>query len=641
MFANLTQYNKSIDGLRAIAVLSVIINHLKEPLLPGGYLGVDVFFVISGFVITTSIYKKRETNVWSFFIGFYKRRVKRLYPALLFVFSITALLISFFSKHPTTYIRTGLISIPGFSNIYLYFRSTDYWSESAKLNPFTHTWSLGVEEQFYFIFPLIIFLTTGLKWSKNGKMTWVVLSILSFISVVAFLIYLKPQQDLVYYMIPFRFWEIGVGCLLFLILNRMSKVPRFNRIHLLLVLLMIVLVFFIPKEYQEISTLAIVVLTLFSIFIVKSMDEFPHEKQFNILTHRFLIHIGTISYSLYLWHWVIIVLNKWTLNLGLLYAPFLFLLMYIFAYSSYRFIENPLRHISWRSSFKSKVILGSFTIIWGLFFIGELSHSGENELYLGKRPSTYSTKFLNSLNNESKFSSIRLLGNSHSNHIIPVMNLIAKKTGSDLIYERSPNFIDLPSGTLKEIDRIDDIISSLSENDILILSSRYRYLYQQPYLNGQGNKWIDHTEEKIEYGYGLNNWLKELDLILEKTALANINVVLILPSVEFDKPVLKAGICSEEWFRKPNSDCFVKVKKEYLNNRFPKEYFTSLEKRVQSNRNFYLFDPLPIYCEDDAEECTRVVNGIIAYGDTNHYNSDGALMMLDSFLEFLVKNELW
>ena len=109
---DINQYSKAIDGLRAVAVLAVIVNHFNNRILPSGYLGVDIFFVISGFVITNSLVKRKQTTVKTFFKSFYKRRIKRLVPALLFCFTVTAVLISFFSKAPKRYILTGLTSIP-------------------------------------------------------------------------------------------------------------------------------------------------------------------------------------------------------------------------------------------------------------------------------------------------------------------------------------------------------------------------------------------------------------------------------------------------------------------------------------------------------------------------------------------------
>ena len=147
------RYRPDIDGLRAFAVVAVIINHFNKDLLPGGYLGVDIFFVISGFVITSSLYQRPSKNFNDFISGFYERRIKRLVPALSVFVLITSITICLFNPAPGTTLRTGLSSLFGLSNLYLLRTATDYFAESTELNVFTHTWSLGVEEQFYILFP--------------------------------------------------------------------------------------------------------------------------------------------------------------------------------------------------------------------------------------------------------------------------------------------------------------------------------------------------------------------------------------------------------------------------------------------------------------------------------------------------------
>ena len=142
-------YRPEIDGIRAFAVVAVIINHCNKDILTGGYLGVDIFFVISGFVITSSLYKRPSANFKDFISGFYERRIKRLLPALSVFVLITSIAICLFQENPYQSLWTGLTSLFGLSNLYLLDKSTDYFARSTELNVFTHTWSLGVEEQFF------------------------------------------------------------------------------------------------------------------------------------------------------------------------------------------------------------------------------------------------------------------------------------------------------------------------------------------------------------------------------------------------------------------------------------------------------------------------------------------------------------
>ena len=158
-----SRYRPEIDGLRAFAVVAVIINHFNKDILPGGYLGVDIFFVISGYVITSSLLGRPSKDFKDFISGFYERRIKRLVPAQSVLALITSVPICMFNPTPGSSLRTGLTSLFGLSNLKLLKQSTDYFAQSTGINIFTHTWSLGVEEQFYVLFPFLIWFAYGLS----------------------------------------------------------------------------------------------------------------------------------------------------------------------------------------------------------------------------------------------------------------------------------------------------------------------------------------------------------------------------------------------------------------------------------------------------------------------------------------------
>ena len=150
-------YRPEIDGLRAVAVLAVIANHLNHTLAREGFLGVDIFFVMSGYVVTSSLLARQATSSLSLLSGFYARRFKRLLPALIAMVVLVALLFCLFVSpgeelfYPS--MRTGITSLVGVSNLYLLKQGSNYFSLDISFNPFMHTWSLGVEEQFYFSGP--------------------------------------------------------------------------------------------------------------------------------------------------------------------------------------------------------------------------------------------------------------------------------------------------------------------------------------------------------------------------------------------------------------------------------------------------------------------------------------------------------
>lgn len=228
------KYEYEIDGVRALAVLAVILNHFNKDFLPSGYLGVDMFFVISGYVITNSLIRKKFYGFQEFIISFYVRRIKRLIP-LLVIFSIIAtLLICFFNPDPSTSLKTGFFSLLGISNIYLFNLSTDYFASSSDLNIFTHTWSLSVEAQFYLFFPFLIWFSGFYKNDKISiRLLLVILVLISFTSWVSFLYFYQVNQPAAYFLTPNRIWEIAFGCILSLILfGKKNIFKNFSKFHM-------------------------------------------------------------------------------------------------------------------------------------------------------------------------------------------------------------------------------------------------------------------------------------------------------------------------------------------------------------------------------------------------------------------------
>jgi peptidoglycan/LPS O-acetylase OafA/YrhL len=209
-------YRQEIEGLRAIAVTSVIINHFSPSVLPGGFLGVDVFFVISGFVITLSLDKSREQNLWDFIGRFYERRVKRLLPALATMIVVVSILVSLFDPDPRRTLLTGLSALFGLSNMAMVWTSTDYFAPATEFNAFLHTWSLGVEEQYYVVYPLLFWYLLRSNDAGTSARGLRGLGVLALLSLALFIWLSGREEMLAFYFMPARFWELAVGCLLYL-----------------------------------------------------------------------------------------------------------------------------------------------------------------------------------------------------------------------------------------------------------------------------------------------------------------------------------------------------------------------------------------------------------------------------------------
>jgi peptidoglycan/LPS O-acetylase OafA/YrhL len=214
-----------IESLRAIAVVSVFIYHIEHSWLPGGYLGVDIFFVISGFVITRSLMRQGSASIWTRLAAFYIRRIKRLLPALALIVVTAIVLIRLVNPWTEFINRTGITAMFGISNIQLFLVNTDYFGENNNLNPLMHTWSLGIEEQFYLVYPLLFFM--AMRRPDSGRIfLTVILGLVTVLSFLGFTLLFHTHQPAVYYLMPFRAWELGIGCLLALhILALESRTP--------------------------------------------------------------------------------------------------------------------------------------------------------------------------------------------------------------------------------------------------------------------------------------------------------------------------------------------------------------------------------------------------------------------------------
>jgi peptidoglycan/LPS O-acetylase OafA/YrhL len=383
MDGNVASYRPELDGLRAIAVIVVIVNHFHKELLPSGYLGVDIFFLLSGFVITSSLAGRPSTGFRDFIAGFYVRRIKRLLPALLAFVVLSSVLICLFNPEPGATLKTGITSLFGFSNLYFYRLSTDYFAQSTELNVFTHTWSLGVEEQFYFLFPLLVWLTGFSRLTRKGSRNLVVVvGAMSIGSLLIFLSLYRTNEPAAYFLMPSRFWELGAGCMLFLSLRKPTIVSRATaRIPPMLVLVLIAVVLSMPLQLDGSTTVLIVALSALLIACVRQGT-----LVFRILTHPRVVYVGLISYPLYLWHWGVLSLSRWTVGIHWWSAPIQAVIIMLLAITSYEFLETPLRRSNWSAVRWRSIAYGLTASTVAAILIFSLDKIPGLTLYTGRVP---------------------------------------------------------------------------------------------------------------------------------------------------------------------------------------------------------------------------------------------------------------
>ena len=342
-------YIKHIDGLRAIAVLGVVFFHYDFKIFQGGFVGVDIFFVISGFLITNLIYKEiRETN--SFNVSrFYGRRVKRLAPSLLATIILVFMsgLVLFTSEQLISMgyeMISGLLSI---ANLFFWTQS-GYFDVATETKPLLHLWSLSVEEQFYFVWPFILLLSHKLFKSQSLLIAVLVVFTLSLLTSIILtrvdLYWFKNQLSGIFYLTPFRAYEFMVGAIGVLIIKKMPSSRHISELTFIVgfIGLFYSLCFFDEHvQFPYYSALLPCISTL--LVILSSRSKLSKL----LLENRLSVSIGLISYTLYLIHWPVIVFAKYLALDDLTYLQTLIAVILTAAISIFihRFIETPLRNL--------------------------------------------------------------------------------------------------------------------------------------------------------------------------------------------------------------------------------------------------------------------------------------------------------
>ncbi|MBB5862526.1 peptidoglycan/LPS O-acetylase OafA/YrhL [Xanthomonas arboricola] len=354
-----TGYFAHIDGLRALAVLSVIAYHLDASWLPGGFTGVDVFFVISGFVVSASVDRLPRISFAAELTRFYARRLRRIAPALLACLVTTALFSTLFI--PESWLseastKTGRMAVFGLSNWVLASVGQDYFSPRAEFNPYTQTWSLGVEEQFYLLFPWMF-----LAWMRGGAgRAWslgvFVLASAASLGYAWQRTHVPGHEVTSFYLTTARFWQLGAGVLLYQLMTLLRGrdgrnlfaagigVPAPLRAVLLLLALASIgngLWNARPGHSPWSDGLWPVLGTVALLALLHRHADGWVGRVFSATP---VVAIGRISYSLYLWHWPVLVVLRWTIGLETSGAKLLALVLtFACAAASYRWVELPWR----------------------------------------------------------------------------------------------------------------------------------------------------------------------------------------------------------------------------------------------------------------------------------------------------------
>ena len=343
----MTTYRSDIDGLRAVAVLAVLAFHALPNTLPGGFVGVDIFFVISGYLISSILLSSLQQQSFSL-LDFYSRRIRRIFPALITVF-IACFAIGWYFFYADEFINLGrhMISSAGFIQNWMLASESGYFDTSAEIKPFLHLWSLGVEEQFYIIWPLLLWGAWKLR------LNLLKLTIICLLASFAWNIYelYVAQSTIAFYLPQVRFWELLIGAVLaYIHLNPPTassatslglaneNVRSFAGATLLL------LSFFFINSQKVFPGFWAILPTLGAVLLISAGPSAILNR--TVLSNKVAVWFGKISYPLYLWHWVLLVylrILEPDLFAKVKFRLLALALAVMLSWLTYRFIERPLR----------------------------------------------------------------------------------------------------------------------------------------------------------------------------------------------------------------------------------------------------------------------------------------------------------
>ena len=432
MSNNKSKYLPSIDSLRALAVLAVIIYHVDVNYLPGGFLGVDLFFVLSGYLISSLIIKEyRKTGSLNLY-NFYIRRARRLLPAVYFMITVGLVVMVLFNE--VLLRKSHLDAIFGYiysSNWWYIFHKLDYFDSFGAQSPFKHLWSLAIEEQFYMIFPLLFLLINRKKKSKDGtyklnkNFLYVVLGLILVSLIAHILLFDINNISRIYFGTDTRAFSLLVG-VVGAILYPMEKLhaketPQQNIMYSVVSLVSIATLITVMIYTSEYNTWlyrgGFLLVAIIGLIVIISSGK-QHTLMSRLLSFKPVVFIGKISYSLYLWHFPILVLTTPVSEIGnpnIIFVILRIILTFALATASYVFVETPIRKLGFKNYinviFKKlkkrprksrKVYAGIVGLVSVLFLMGIFGKSVPfiSTAFVKEMETNKETQFVNNGNNK-------------------------------------------------------------------------------------------------------------------------------------------------------------------------------------------------------------------------------------------------
>lgn len=643
------KYRPEIDGLRALSVLLVILHHLEVPGFSGGYIGVDVFFVISGYLITSIVYGEILDGSFSF-KKFYKRRIVRLAPAyFLVVFATTVF--CFFALLPSefnNYAESVIYSTFFMANFYMWSEAGGYFGVQADFIPLLHLWSLAVEEQFYIFWPFIL-----LCFHKMFSFRWIALFF--FIATIISLLVSEwgAQQYLAaaYYLMPTRAVELMLGASLILA----PKLQLQNIVRNGLTLSGLALIFFSVIFYTTETSfpgINVLVPCFGAMLLICFSDQYDIVGK--TLSMASVVKMGKVSYPAYLWHWPIIVaLNIYIVEISFWSGLGVVVGTFVLSFLTHHYFETPAKIIlSYdfrKASFLGFIIPASFLLLLALLIMNfdglpnrfSQSLALKNKAIMSlpglERGRCNEGNVLNPLSADDCILGVNrdsvdflLVGDSHANHFTGMLDEMAKDarlrgydiTQSQTIYFPDAKFFYLKDGKMVEsvnFIKRNQVLTKIIQNgkfEKVILAGTF------PYSINNGDYRLDAKVIDKEVTVFKKQFIKSIEIILKSGSTPYI----INDNPAFKKNIHKCEILNERFGLTEN--CTLS-RSDYLEQFAPWSEF--VDELLSLFPELRFIDPNKVFC--DEQFCKSELNGVPLYRDSGHLNQMGSRLIGKEFIK--------
>lgn len=619
-------YRTDIDGLRAIAVLSILVFHLNKEWLPGGFTGVDVFFVISGFLITSIIYPKIMRGQFSY-KDFYMRRIKRIVPAAFF-YTFLTLIITAFIYLPNDWIlvsKSALSSVIFLSNLYL-MRSVDYFSARAEENPFLHTWSLSVEEQFYVFWPFILVCMARFLKTKFHRMLFISFMLLTSFALAQLLIQSPRGTNIAFYMMPTRFGELLLGAILAIYSQRINAKGVLMEYLGVLGMLLLVISFFLIDERTMFPGFASLLPTTGAALVILSGFNQEQQKKthrlYRLLSVPVLRHIGLISFSLYLVHWPLLAMTRYiTQEYILTTVQLLYIvpLMFVLAHTSWRYIEMPFRttKLTFNKTATYYYLVPAISVlILTSYIIGQDGLPARFGLKTGSFILNEKNICVDDIErhcvigDKSTKPEYALIGDSHGSFYSSIFDVIGKQSEVSIVAKSVNNCSGVFSTKVFNTKARTIKVCQILKED-----------FQNTKLSYNGVIIAERWEARLKFG---DTYFNALEKLIEDYAILGKEVILMRQVPKYNCNIPRASLLRDKYDLSMScpileSDGKVEVANELI------------DKIARRHSNVVALGVEHLLCSEG--DCSPYINGDFVYSDDDHLNLIGSKTLANMLLK--------